>query len=242
MPKKLKSTIPKATIDATSAAIAKAVPPLSLSTTVRATATPAARGATTGTPLGAAVWDAPGLGTTPPAPATGVMGLATCVAAGDGPPAGFGGTAPPAGPGRGGREILIVSFRKSAGGLARPGTAGGVTPGGLGAAPGNPGTAGGVGTPAPGALGIGGLGPAGGDSRIVSFFRPGAGATGEGAAGGPGGLGKDGVGALRPTPGGAKGGLGRLGIVGAGTLGAPGKETPGGRGGEGGLGTGSDIA
>ena len=124
--------------------MASAVPPLSLSTTVRATAAPAGREAATGTVLGVDVWDAPGLGTTPPAPANGVMGLATCVAAGDGPPAGFGGTAAPAAPGRGGKEILIVSFFKSAGGLARAGTAGGVRPGAFGAALGNPGTAAGL--------------------------------------------------------------------------------------------------
>ena len=191
--------------------------------------------------LGVDVWDAPGLGTTPPAPANGVIGLATCVAAGDGPPAGFGGTAPPAAPGRGGKEILIVSFFKSAGGLARAGTAGGVRPGAFGAAFGNPGTAGGVGAPAPGALGIGGLGADGGVSRIVSFFSPGAGVAGDGAVGGPGGFGKDGAGGLRPTPGGAKGGLARLGRGIPGGLGAPGKETPGGKGGRGGLGMGSAI-
>ena len=40
--------MPKATSEATKAAIASAVPPLSLSTTVRATAAPPARGATVG--------------------------------------------------------------------------------------------------------------------------------------------------------------------------------------------------
>ena len=191
--------------------------------------------------LGVDVWDAPGLGTTPPAPANGVIGLATCVAAGDGPPAGFGGTAAPAAPGRGGKEILIVSFFKSAGGLARAGTAGGVRPGAFGAALGNPGTAGGVGAPAPGALGIEGLGAAGGASRIVSFFNPGA--AGVGAAGPPRGFGKEGAGGFSPTPGGARGGLGKLGALGIGGLGLPPvTETPGGRGGVGGFGGESDIA
>ena len=191
--------------------------------------------------LGVDVWDAPGLGTTPPAPANGVIGLATCVAAGDGPPAGFGGTAAPAAPGRGGKEILIVSFFKSAGGLARAGTAGGVRPGAFGAALGNPGTAGGVGAPAPGALGIEGLGAAGGASRIVSFFNPGAACVG--AAGPPRGFGKEGAGGFSPTPGGARGGLGKLGALGIGGLGLPPvTETPGGRGGVGGFGGESDIA
>ena len=223
---------------------------------MRATAAPAGREAATGTVLGVDVWDAPGLGTTPPAPANGVMGLATCVAAGDGPLAGFGGTAPPAAPGRGGKEILIVSFFKSAGGLARAGTAGGVRPGAFGAALGNPGTAGGVGAPAPGALGIEGLGAAGGASRIVSFFNPGAAGVGaagpprgfgkEGAGGfrpTPGGLGKVGAGGFSPTPGGARGGLGKLGALGIGGLGPPpDTETPGGRGGVGGFGGESDTA
>ena len=40
--------MPKATSEAIKAAIASAVPPLSLSTTVRATAAPPARGATVG--------------------------------------------------------------------------------------------------------------------------------------------------------------------------------------------------
>jgi len=236
--------------------MASAVPPLSLSTTVRATAAPAGREAATGTVLGVDVWDAPGLGTTPPAPANGVIGLATCVAAGDGPLAGLGGTAPPAAPGRGGKEILIVSFFKSAGGLARAGTAGGVRPGAFGAALGNPGTAGGVGAPAPGALGIEGLGAAGGASRIVSFFNPGAAGVGaagpprgfgkEGAGGfrpTPGGLGKVGAGGFSPTPGGARGGLGKLGALGIGGLGPPpDTETPGGRGGVGGFGGESDTA
>ncbi len=57
--------------------MARAVPPLSLSTTVRATAAPAGREAAAETPLGAAVWDAPPLGTTPPAPANGLIGFAT---------------------------------------------------------------------------------------------------------------------------------------------------------------------
>ena len=57
--------------------MARAVPPLSLSTTVRATAAPAGRETAPETPLGAAVWDAPPLGTTPPAPANGLIGFAT---------------------------------------------------------------------------------------------------------------------------------------------------------------------
>jgi len=175
------------------------------------------------------------LATTPPAPATGLIGFATCVAAGDGPPTGFPGAADPGAPGRGGREILIVSFRKSAGGLATPGSGGRVTAVGLGAAPGTVGTAGGVGAPATGTPGTGGFGGAGGTKRIVSFFR--LGAAGIGGVGAPGGLATGGAGGFRPILGGARGGFGSPG--GAGGFGMA---TPGGRGGVGGLGSESDIA
>jgi hypothetical protein len=175
---------------------------------------------------------------TPPAPAAAVSGFATCVAAGDGAPAGLpGATAPPA-PGRGGRDMRIVSFRKSAGGFATPGTGGGVTPAGFG---GMPGTGGAGGVAAAGTPGTGGFGAAGGVRRIVSFFNPGA--AGGGARGGPGGLGKDGAGGFNPTPGGARGGFGKPGALGIGGLGVPpDTETPGGRGGVGGFGSESDIS
>ena len=237
--------------------MAKAVPPLSLSTTVRATATPAGRAAAAG-----ANWGAVGaplaFPTTPPAPATGVIGFATCVAAGDGPPVGFPGAAAPGAPGRGGNEIRMVSFLRSAGGLAAPGSGGRVTAVGLGAAPGTvgaaggggapttgiPGTggfgaAGGGGAPTTGVPGTGGFGAAGGAKRIVSFFK--AGAAGIGGFGAPGGFGAEGIGGFNPTLGGAKGGFGNPG--GAGALGIPpGRVTPGGRGGAGGFGIGSGIA
>ena len=218
--------------------MAKAVPPLSLSTAVRATATLAGRAATA-----VANWGAVGaplaFPTTPPAPATGVIGFATCVAAGDGPPVGFPGAAAPGAPGRGGNEIRMVSFRRSAGGLAAPGSGGRVTAVGLGAAPGTFGAAGGGGAPTTGIPGTGGFGAAGGAKRIVSFFK--AGAAGIGGFGAPGGFGAEGIGGFSPTLGGAKGGFGNPG--GAGALGIPpGRVTPGGRGGAGGFGIGSGIA
>jgi hypothetical protein len=77
LPRKLRRTIPKATREAINAATAKAVPPLSLSTTVLATATPPVFAAI---PAGADAGLAAPLGgveTTPPVPATGVMGFAT---------------------------------------------------------------------------------------------------------------------------------------------------------------------
>ena len=241
--------MPKATSEATKAAIASAVPPLSLSTTVRATAAPPARGAT----VGAGWVETPGFWTTPPTPATGAIGFATCVAAGEGPPVGLAGAAAPAPPGRGGRDMRIVSFRKSEGGFATPGTGGGVAPAGL---RGIPGTGGAGGVAVAGAPGTGGFGATGGVRRIVSFFNPGA--VGVGAAGAPGGFGKEGAGGFSPTPGGlgkvgaggfspapggARGGLGKLGALGIGGLGAPpDTETPGGRGGVGGFGGESDIA
>jgi hypothetical protein len=218
--------------------MAKAVPPLSLSTTVRATATLAGRAAAAG-----ANWGAVGaplaFPTTPPAPATGVIGFATCAAAGDGPPAGFPGAVAPGAPGRGGNEIRMVSFRRSAGGLAAPGSGGRVTAVGLGAAPGTVGAAGGGGAPTTGIPGTGGFGAAGGAKRIVSFFK--AGAAGIGGFGAPGSFGARGIGGFSPTLGGAKGGFGNPG--GAGALGIPpGRVTPGGKGGAGGFGNGSDIA
>ncbi len=218
--------------------MAKAVPPLSLSTTVRATATLAGRAAAAG-----ANWGAVGaplaFPTTPPAPATGVIGFATCAAAGDGPPAGFPGAVAPGAPGRGGNEIRMVSFRRSAGGLAAPGSGGRVTAVGLGAAPGTVGAAGGGEPPAAGIPGAGGFGTAGGAKRIVSFFK--AGAAGIGGFGAPGSFGARGIGGFSPTLGGAKGGFGNPG--GAGALGIPpGRVTPGGKGGAGGFGNGSDIA
>ena len=218
--------------------MAKAVPPLSLSTTVRATATLAGRAAAAG-----ANWGAVGaplaFPTTPPAPATGVIGFATCVAAGDGPPVGFPGAAAPGAPGRGGNEIRMVSFLRSAGGLAAPGSGGRVTAVGLGAAPGTVGAAGGGGAPTTGIPGTGGFGAAGGAKRIVSFFK--AGAAGIGGFGAPGSFGARGIGGFSPTLGGAKGGFGNPG--GAGAFGIPpGRVTPGGRGGAGGFGSGTDIA
>jgi hypothetical protein len=80
LPRKLRRTIPKATREAINAATAKAVPPLSLSTTVLATATPPALGAVDAMPAGADTgFGAPlvGVETTPPGPATGVIGFAT---------------------------------------------------------------------------------------------------------------------------------------------------------------------
>jgi len=225
--------MPKATSEANKAAIASAVPPLSLSTTVRATAAPPARGAT----FGAGWVGTPGFCATPPAPAEDAIGFAICVAAGEGPPTGLAVVAAPPAPGRGGRDILIVSLRKSAGGFAAPGTGGGVTPAGLG---GMPGTGGAGGVAAAGTPGTGGLGTEGGVRRIVSFFNPGA--AGAGASGGPGGFGKEGAGGFSPTPGGARGGLGKPGALGMGGLGElPDTGTPGGRGGVGGFGSGSGI-
>jgi hypothetical protein len=240
--------MPKATSEASRAAMASAVPALSLSTTVRATATPPARGVT----FGAGWAGTPGFCITPPAPAAAVIGFATCVATGDGPPAGLAGATAPPTPGRGGRDMRIVSFRKSAGGLATPGTGGGVKPAGLG---GMPGTGGAEGVAAAGTPGTGGFGAAGGVRRIVSFFNPDA--AGVGAAGAPGGFGKEEAGGFSPTPGGlgnvgaggfsptlggARGGFGKPGAPGMGGLGAPPEtKTPGGRGGVGGFGSGSGI-
>ena len=218
--------------------MAKDVPPLSLSTTVRATATPAGRAAAAGANWGAA-GAPPVFPTTPPAPATGLIGFATCVAAGDRPPVGFPGAVAPGTPGRGGNEIRMVSFLRSAGGLAAPGSGGRVTAVGLGAVPGTVGAAGGGGAPTTGIPGTGGFGAAGGAKRIVSFFK--AGAAGIGGFGAPGGFGAEGIGGFNPTLGGAKGGFGNPG--GAGALGIPpGRVTPGGRGGAGGFGIGSGIA
>jgi len=225
--------MPKATNEANRAAMASAVPPLSLSTTVRATAAPPARGVT----FGAGWVGTPGFCATPAPAVVGVIGFATCVAAGEGPPAGLAGADAPALAGRGGRDIRIVSFRKSAGGLATPGTGGGVTPAGLG---GMPGTGGAGGVAAAGTPGTDGFGAGGGVRRIVSFFNPGA--AGTGARGGPGGLGKGGAGGFNPTPGGARGGFGKPGALGMGGLGAPPDTgTPGGRGGVGGFGSESGI-
>jgi len=149
------------------------------------------------------------------------------------------GAAAPAG--RGGKEILMVSLRRSAGGLGAAvggvGEEGGIAgalgvatpPGGFGIC-GAPGTPGGLGNAgAPGAAGVGGLGIAGGANLMVSFFMPG----GTGAC--PGGFGA--VGRFKP------GGLGALGAVGRpGGLGGAGMAgTPGGLGGVGGNGTPSGI-
>ena len=218
--------------------MAKDVPPLSLSTTVRATATPAGRAAAAG-----ANWGAVGaplaFPTTPPAPATGVIGSATCAAAGDGPPAGFPGAVAPGAPGRGGNEIRMVSFRRSAGGLAAPESGGRVTAVGLGAVPGTVGAAGGGEPPATGIPDTGGFGTAGGAKRIVSFFK--VGAAGMGRFGAPGGFGAEGIGGFSPALGGARGSFGNPG--GAGAFGIPaGRVAPGGRGGAGGFGSVSDIA
>jgi len=65
--------MPKATSEASRAAIASAVPPLSLSTTVRATATPPARGAT----VEAGGVGTPGFCATPAGAVVAVIGFAT---------------------------------------------------------------------------------------------------------------------------------------------------------------------
>ena len=152
------------------AATAKAVPELSVSTTVRTAPEAAAAGlAPTGAPaLGTGAAGVPGLGAGVPAPGRGGLvaaGIATVEDAG---------LAPPTVAGRGGSEILMVSFLRSPGGLAIAGTGGGPPAGtGIGGAgglgkEGAPGTVG-----APGTAGFGG-----GASRIVSFLTPAGGAGG----------------------------------------------------------------
>lgn len=203
--------MPKEIKEATSAATANAVPVLSVSTTVRTPPVPTAAGLT---PVG--VVDLETIGVEPPAglgpgkPGPGIGGLlltgkaavapgATCFPA-------------PATPGLGGRAILMVSFRRSAGGLPPLGMTGGEVTGFGGTGMAGTGAAGGV------------LGFGGGASRIVSFFKAGTpgtegrggleipGAAGFGAAGvGSGGLivGKAmGEGGLRPDAGGGPGGRG----------------------------------
>jgi len=118
--------------------------------------------------LGAAAAGVPGLGAGVPDPGRGGLvaaGMATVEDVG---------LASPAAAGRGGSEILMVSFLRSPGGLAIPGTGGGPPtgtgiggPGGFGNE-GKPGTAG-----APGTAGFGG-----GAKRIVSFLTPAGGAGG----------------------------------------------------------------
>lgn len=207
-----------------------------MSTTVRTAPGAAAAGRAA---IGVAVFAAlavvmPGLGAgVPPPPGRGglvAVGRATVEEAG---------FAPPAGVGRGGREIRIVSFLRSPGGFANPGIAGtgGGPPAGTGI--GGPGGFGKGGVPGvAGTPGIAGF--AGGAKRMVSFLTP---------AGGAGGVNGFGAGARRAvsflTPGG--GGVRPVGLIngapgGAGGLGkGVGPETPGGLGGVGGSGTPSAI-
>lgn len=239
MERKLIKTIPKEISEATKAAIARAVPALSVSTTVR---TPAGAVTAVFTPLGL-VEDLP----IPEGPVG--PGLRAGVSPGSGglaaagkfavAPAPAGLPAPPVG--RGGREIRMVSFRKSEGGFATPGTAGagaGSPPGagtkgtdGFGML-GTPGK-GGLGNAAvPGAVRPGGFGNpgtlgnegfGGGTNLMVSFFKPGSGES-PGFEGG--GVGKGAIGGLM---GGVLGGWGSLATAGRG--GAP--EEPGEFGGKG---------
>lgn len=184
-------------------------------------------------------------GFAPASPGTGVWGteagaVAVIAGLGEDPEIGVEGAVPTglAAPpetavGRGGNEILMVSLRRSAGGLGAAATGVAMeaagTPGGLGAdgIPGTPGGLGSAGTAE--ATGVGGFGMAGGVNRMVSFLSPGGtGAVpdGFGARGvaNPGGLG-------RPGGVGTPGGLGGAGIAGA----------PGGLGGVGGKGAPSGI-
>jgi hypothetical protein len=172
--------------------------------------------------LGAAPAGVPGLGAGAPVPGRGGLvaaGMATVEDAG---------LAPPAAPGRGGSEILMVSFLRSPGGLAIPGTGGtgGGPPAGTGmGGPGGFGKDGKLGTAGPpGAIGFGG-----GAKRMVSFLTP----VGETVGDIP-----DGLAAGSVRPGGLiKGAPGGTGGFGKGV--AP--EAPGGLGGVGGKGTPSAI-
>lgn len=198
------STIPNEINEATKAAMAKAVPALSVSTTLRTATAPEAVGF-----VAAGLPETPGgIPGTPPAftpgeaPGSGgfTAGIATVAPA----PGGLG----PAPAGRGGREMRMVSLRKSAGGLfptAGSGADGAEAPPGTEGTPGTPGAAEGGSLGATGIAGLGGL------SRMVSFFTPG---TGGGTAR-PGGL-------VAGIPGG-NGGFGTAGKGGAkGGFGAPG--------------------
>ena len=178
---------------------------LSVSTTVR---TPAGVAATGFPPVGMAGFIPPTAGALPLGTAPiGPVGFAGAAMA-----AGF---AAPACAGLGGNEIRMVSFRRSAGGFATPGTGGG--------APAAPGTEG------DGSLGRaetagmeGKLGLVGGGAkRIVSFFTPGT--VGRAVAG-------------PPTFGGVGIGIGGFGLGGA--TGIEALEADGGVGGPGGRGGG----
>ena len=149
--------------------MAKAVPAPSVSTTLRTATAPAAAGLvaeegagfpegaaeTPGAPPGFGAWEAPGSGGLG-------AGMATVAPA----LAGLGPT--PAG--RGGREIRMVSLRRSDGGLAPPGTGGTA---GAAAPPGAEGMLGMPGVGAGGKLGTTGIAGLGGLNRMVSFFMPG---------------------------------------------------------------------
>lgn len=191
--KKLRRTIPKEINEATKAAIARAVPALSVSTTVR---TPEDAATADLTPPDAAgilaIPDGPAGPTCGAGPTPGNGGLA---AAGRATVAPAPAVLEPAPAGRGGKEIRMVSLRKSDGGLAIPGTAGtdDASPVAAGTegttgfrAPGMAGTGGFGNVEMPGATGPGGFGRAGplgkvgfggGASLIVSFFNPGGGGT-----------------------------------------------------------------
>jgi len=178
------------------------------------------------------------LGFVPAAPTAGIGGLATAGNATVAPaPGGFA----PVPAGRGGREIRMVSLRKSAGGLAIPGIAG------IACVPPFPGTGGAAGLGAagiPGIAGTGGFGNAGapgtaglggGASFIVSFFRPVGGAVG--GLGGFGGAANRTVSFLTPGNGGTNAGD-PGGLFAEGIPGGPGGFGTAGRGGApGGLGT-----
>lgn len=228
------STTPNEIKEATKAAMAKAVPALSVSTTLR-----------TATALPVAVLVAPGEAGFPETPG-GIPTAGPALAAGEVPgsggfAAGIATVAPapgglgPAPAGRGGSEILMVSLRKSPGALFPPIGAGADGEGTPPGTEGTPGTAGGVAGDRPGAAEIAGLG---GLRRMVSFFTPGGGGTR-----GVGGLGAGAsltVSFFTPGTGGGTAGPGGLaveipgGIGGFGTAGKGGAEggfgTPGGKG------------
>lgn len=158
----------------------------SVSTTVRTIGPAAGAAFSPGAPVAPglppvdppAAWDAKGA--LPPAAGTADLGLPPIPGVTAGTPAGL--PATPATPaGRGGKEILIVSLRRSAGGLGETdGTlawvAGVAAPLGMGGVgiwgiPGTPGGLGIIGTG--GAPTVGDLGIEGGANRMVSFFMPG---------------------------------------------------------------------
>lgn len=162
--------------------MASAVLAPSVSTTVRTIGPAAGAAFSPGAPVvpglppvdPTAAWDAKGA--LPPAAGTADLGLPPIPGVTAGTPAGL--PVPAAPVGRGGKEILIVSLRRSAGGLGETdGTLAGVADplgaGGVGiwGIPGTPGGLGIIGTG--GAPTVGDLGIEGGANLMVSFFMPG---------------------------------------------------------------------